>query len=501
MKKLIYLLLLIPFITFTSCKKDSGGSDDNDGITSIDITALQDPVIYGIETFTFRVRGNDNITYTSQCAIFVDGNQIASNTFTPTSAGAFSVYAVKGGLTSPTITITASEIDLAVTSDRSTTFIEMEAFVFTATGSNGVDYTNRSTFYVDDVAIENETYDPEVAGDYDIKAVIGDNTIVSPVLTVTATVGFESLVVSLSNPSIFVTQTETFSAEDNLGRDLSNLATFYVNGTEISSNTYIATTSGDYEVYAIYNAVQSDNTETFNATTANHTTKILVEDYTGTTCVYCPRLAWKLDQAVQNNANIVPIAVHGTYSGTADPYYYENINDMHAAFDVTGAPTGKINRTITWDENESSLTAEQDKLVGLGLAINSTRTGSDLSIDVRVGFDLDYTEELKLVVTLLENGLLHNQANATSYYGGANPIVDFVHNAVLRVAYTDIFGDVIPSGETLSSSTYSTSFNVAIPSAVENMDNLTLVAFVVFGDSKTVINVQKAAVGVNQDFD
>ena len=505
MKKLIYLLLLLPLLTTTSCKKPSSGGEGNSSLTSITITALQDPIIYGLGEFTFRVRGNDNVTYTSSSTIYVDGTAIAGNTFEPTAAGTYEVYAKKDGLTSSPITVTATAIDLVVEATPNPTYVELDPFEFTAMGSNGTNYTTQSTFYVDGTAITGHSYDPTTAGDYEVYAKIGD-IIVSPTITATATIGYASLTVGVNEQTIFVTQTATFTATDNLGRDLSASATFYVDGVAITGNTYPVSADGNYDVYAVYGAVQS-NTDSFTAVNPSYTTKVLVEDYTGTWCGYCPRLWWKLEDAVAQNANIIPAAIHDD-----TPMKYEYADSMESTFGVSGFPTGKYNRINTWDESQTQLNDAQGELVGLGLAINSTRTGNDLEITVKVGFDLTYTNELKLVLYVVENGLLYDQTSyynddsSTPVYQMGNPIPDFEHNNVVRKAFTDVYGDVIPSSETEMGDVYSRTFNVAIPvgtgqSDVHNPDNIHLIAFVVDGSTKEVINVQKADIGVNQDFD
>jgi sRNA-binding regulator protein Hfq len=506
MKKLFYLLLLLPLLTINSCKKDTGddGGDGNE-LNSIAITVLEDNKIVGIESFVFRVRGDDNITYTSQCDIFIDGQEIGNNYYTPTHGGTMDVYAVKGNLTSPTITVTATEIDIEVSSDRETTYIEMEPYEFTVTGSNGNNYTSISTFYVNGTEITGRVFDPEVAGDYEVYAVIGDGAIISPTITLTATVGYEELFVDCVS-GVLVSKDITFSSVDNLGRNLTGVSTFFVNGTEITGNTYTVTAAGNYEVTARYDAIDSGVKE-FDAASPSHTTKVLVEDYTGAWCQYCPRLWWKLEDAVAQNTNIIVTAIHDD-----TPMKYEFADAMESEFDVSGFPTGKYNRINTWDESESQLNNAQAESVGLGLGINSTRTGDNLDVTVKVGFDISYSDELKLVLYVVENGLLYDQVNyydtdpsAPTYQMG-NPIPDFEHNNVVRKAFTDVFGDVIPSAETVLGGIYSRTFNVAIPigtgpSDVHNADNIHLVAFVIDGATKEVINVQKAEINEDKDFD
>lgn len=72
-------------------------------------------------------------------------------------------------------------------------------------------------------------------------------------------------------------------------------------------------------------------------------------------------------------------------------------------------------------------------------------------------------------------------------------------------SYTDIFGDAIPSAEVAEGNIWTRDLNVTLPNNVTNTNNLYIVAFVVGnGDevkTRAALNVQRAKVGTNQDFD
>src|SRR5690606_13035845 len=152
----------------------------------------------------------------------------------------------------------------------------------------------------------------------------------------------------------------------------------------------------------------------------------------------------------------------------------------------------------------------------LGLAIDSSLSGSSLSINVKVGFATDSVPNARLVVYLLEDGLSYNQVNyftgqsATcdpnfDYVNLPNPIPNFPQEHVLLKSYTDIFGDLIPQNHISNGNIWSRDFSVSLPDNVTNSENLSIVAFVLGnGDqvnNRPVLNVQRAKVGANQDFD
>ena len=135
----------------------------------------------------------------------------------------------------------------------------------------------------------------------------------------------------------------------------------------------------------------------------------------------------------------------------------------------------------------------------LGLAINAVLEGNTIDIDVNIKFGKDFSN-IKLVVYILENGLIYDQVNYTSYYGGEHIIHDFEHNHVLRECITPLLGEEIDASQTYLANTYTKSFSVPVPATVENADNIEFVAFVVDADGNA-LNVRKAEPGENQDFE
>jgi len=119
-----------------------------------------------------------------------------------------------------------------------------------------------------------------------------------------------------------------------------------------------------------------------------------------------------------------------------------------------------------------------------------------------VKFDVTTSTSLKLVVFLVEDGLVYSQVNY-GYYGLPNPIPNYVHDGVIRAAATDIFGDEIPVNQQTKGNTWerTLSFNAT----GYNTAKCRVVAFVVFGSTTTnrkgALNVQSVAAGQNKAFD
>lgn len=224
--------------------------------------------------------------------------------------------------------------------------------------------------------------------------------------------------------------------------------------------------------------------------------RVLIEDYTGTWCGWCPRVSYGIDQVLALSIRAVPVAIHN-----GDPMAWGNSGTWPSA--VSSFPTAKLNRTIDWSYPENSNTTQVKRLngnnEGLGLAMNSTITNNSVNLDVKIKFAKDYTG-LKLVVYVLEDNLIYNQTNYTSFYGGGATITNFDHDNVMRhLVSGNIQGDAITE-TTSTGSTITKNFTFNIPSNVSNANNMKFVAFVVDSNGKA-INSRAAIKGENQSFE
>lgn len=346
-------------------------------------------------------------------------------------------------------------------------------------------------------------------------------------------VGDASLDLRLSATSVSVGSPISFQLLSSIEGDVSNSAVFIVNGNQIVGSTFTPTEVNDNnEVYAVYNN-KTSATKTFASTEvipSSYTQKVLLEDYTGTWCGYCPRMATITHYLTEFDSRIVPVAIHCPGAPT-DPWAYEFALDMTnpANYNTQGQPKGKYNRIYDLDQMQGVYPCPKDpnayypqalqflnQQATLGLAINSTLSGTNLNIKVKVGFATESVPDARLVVTLIEEGLTYDQVN---YYAGGGASCDpefdysnmpavipgFKQDHVLLKSYTDIYGDVIPANQISNGTVWTRDFNVSLPANVTNPNNLKIVAFVLGnGDqikNREVINVQSAAVGQNQDFD
>lgn len=388
-------------------------------------------------------------------------------------------------------------------SGNSSTVFAGESVTFTVTNNLGANVTTSSELKIGGTVISNP-YAFSNTGSFEVTATSG---------------GLTSSTTIIVQPIPVPTSITLASTEDSFWYDDSQVSLWVVTnlGNEVTVNSTLTAETGTvtnpvtfanpgtYNVVATYTledgSTLTSNTVVLNAVESTHTTKVMIEDYTGTWCQYCPRLAYAVEQAVEASENIIPVAIHDD-----NEMLFPYANEMESTFGVTGFPQGRVNRTIVWNESTAQPVNLLDNRQKMGLAINSSISGNTITAQVRVHYDLKITSENRIVVYLLEDGLVYPQVNfyngdpSSPYYQLGNPIQNFVHDNTARITFTDIYGDVIPFADAGTGSTFTANYSVTVPASVQNTANLELVAFVVGTDNK-VLNVQKADLGENKDFD
>nr|WP_321226700.1 Omp28-related outer membrane protein [uncultured Psychroserpens sp.] len=396
----------------------------------------------------------------------------------------------------------AAASSITVTSNSTTVFVG-ESVTFTVTNNLGTNVTSSAELKIGNTVISNP-YAFDAAGSFQVTATDGGLT-ASTTINVQAIPVPSAITLSTTNDSFWYDDGQTsLLVVSDLGNEVT-LQSIFTAETGTVTNPVTFANPGTYNVVATYEledgSTLTSNTVVLKAVESTHTTKVMIEDYTGTWCQYCPRLAYGIEQAVEASENIIPVAIHDD-----NDMLFPFANQMESAFGVTGFPSGRINRTIDWNESTAQPMSLLSSRQRMGLAINSSISGNTITAEVRVHYDLKTTSENRIVVYLLEDGLVYPQVNyynadpSSPYYQLGNPIVDFVHDNTARTTFTNVFGDAIPLADSSTDSTFTGNYTLTVPASVQNTANLELVAFVVGPDNK-VLNVQKADLGENKDFD
>jgi len=314
----------------------------------------------------------------------------------------------------------------------------------------------------------------------------------------------QSIAITANLTESYVGDNIIFTVKGDNATVLTTSAIIYVNTSALVSNSFMATNVETLSVYAVY---QLSSTVTLTSPTiqipvqqcVNFNKRVLIEDYTGTWCQYCPRVAYAISQVKLQTNDAVPVAIHRG----SDPYNFAAASSLESMIGLTGYPTGMLNRKAIWSYPETNYISQPVNLTSginprIGLALNTSLSGNTANVEVNVKFGKNFTN-LKLVVYALEDNLIYNQTNSTSFYGGVNPIVNFDYDDVLRgFLTTNILGDDI-TGSTNLNDVYTKSFTYAIPS-VYVASNMHFVAFVVDSNGKA-LNARNAGNAEIQTFE
>lgn len=393
-----------------------------------------------------------------------------------------------GSSTVQSITITAS----------TTTQIVGEPVTFTVVTDTDEDVTASSTISAGNNLIANATYTTSTVGDVEITANYAGKK--ASVTVKFIDVPPSSIVLTANSLSQSTGDETVFTVKTNTGINVTESANIKVNGNALTGSTFTSSTAGNFQVVATYENFTSSEI-TVNYTQAiNFAKRVLIEDYTGTWCGYCPRVSYGIEQVLAQTEYAVPVAIH---RGN-DPYNFAGANVLENLIGLQGYPTAMLNRLTEWKYPEPNnvnqvVALTQGTLPKLGLAMTANVSGGNVNLTVKTKFGKTISGA-KLVVYALENGLIYNQVNYTSYFGGGSTIIGFTHDHVVRAAFTNILGDEIPTSESVYDNVYTKTFSVAVPSNVANVSNMEFVAFIV-GSDKKAINVRKAVSGDNQSFE
>lgn len=291
----------------------------------------------------------------------------------------------------------------------------------------------------------------------------------------------------------------SFNMIDSEGNNITSSTSFIVDNQLINGNTISYDELGNHEVYADYTIdSQIYSTDLIGFNIVEPINKVVVEDYTGTWCGYCPPVAHAIYELKEVYDNIISVGIHNNDELTIDQE-----SDLRSELGISGFPSARLNRTISWLDpyqisDVNSLLSEENHVA---ISINSTLENIELGVDLRIVSNVELVNH-KLVIYLVESNLIYDQSNYFNYvedsyfYNLGNPIENYSHQDVLRKSITNISGNVLDIIQPLND--YKFNFNVQInPDFV--VENLAIVAIVV-DSNNNAINSQLGAVNSFQDF-
>jgi len=265
----------------------------------------------------------------------------------------------------------------------------------------------------------------------------------------------------------------------------------------------------------VFSCEDSDINREFSETPTSFTKKVLLEEFTGSWCGYCPSGA-EILQNLMNSYSVIGVALH-----SSDDMSIAHTSVLESFYPSSGYPSGMVDRInfdgiVGLNRGYWSYITEQQlqKSAICGLAINSEISGDSVNIQIRSAFDTTMTmENYNLNVYIIEDdvqgeGYGYDQRNyynddaESSFYQLGDPIINYKHNQTLRKVLTNTYG--IPF--TTSSSPgieFIDNFKEDITNF--NKNKLSVVAFITYNGAAAtnheVLNAQKCDIDGFQDWD
>ncbi len=397
----------------------------------------------------------------------------------------------------------AGPTSISLTSDKSTLEVG-ETVTFTVIDNEDENVTSQSAILINGNSISGSTFMPLEAGTYEATSTYESLVSYKVYVTATEPVTLTSVIISTSSNAVFIGAQVTFSAtavySNGTTQDKTSESEFFIDDVLISGNEYTSSQEGAVVAKAVFDSMSSSDISIAVVDPSNlpssFSKKAVVEDFTGTWCGYCPRVSYAASLVEEQTDKVFVVGVHN-----GDQMANSFGGALENEYSITGFPTAYIDRANTWTYPEpSNVDQALNAAVGtvdVGLAIESSLTGSILDFKVYQGF-LQNMTGVKLVVFVLEDGILANQSNYTSYYGGASTVTDFEHNGVLRYSATDVMGDPTTSTLGIHEKTFSvdlSSYDVLVP------ENTGILAMLVTQTGRVLLNAQFVAANENKPFD
>uniref|UniRef100_UPI0040574A63 Omp28-related outer membrane protein n=1 Tax=Alistipes sp. TaxID=1872444 RepID=UPI0040574A63 len=359
----------------------------------------------------------------------------------------------------------------------------------------------------------------------------------------------ELSVVQMGGEAVLLLEVDNSFIYDNGGADENGIATFTLtlNGnvvtegytiyegmdTPLDGNTFTSTEQGTYRFWAAYgvdisnvvsvNVVKTpsegpDVPKDNNPSKTNFVRRVLLTQFTGTGCGYCPNMMNALHQLAASDKKDKYIVAAAHLFNESDPAYLTESPSLDSAMGVNSYPNmiADLNKNAKSSASYASLVslvnnAQSRVTVKGGIAVNSEYDASKGVININALVKAKESAEFRIGAWLLEDNIKANQSNY-----GITPVAglsDFnTHHNCVRIAdsknsNSDFSGfslGTIEAGKTaLRKFSFELKSNGTGGKNNWNHDNLRVIVFISTkeGDSWYVNNVVKAPKSGSVDFE
>lgn len=232
--------------------------------------------------------------------------------------------------------------------------------------------------------------------------------------------------------------------------------------------------------------------------------QILIEEFTGHKCGYCPGGDETIELLKDLYCDhIIAVSFHtGTFAvpNFSGQYTYDyrtlEGNTISSHFSPSEYPSAVINRKnfgtsiVQGQANWASSVAEileQDPVIDINIDVSFDLSSRDLNVDIDVVFIEAMDENLMLSLYFVEDSIVSWQKD---YSQDPTDIEFYAHNHVFRDAINGAWGDEILNGQISANEVKSKNFNYTINQEWQ-IKNSSIIAFIYRNNTKEVLQASQ----------
>ncbi len=235
----------------------------------------------------------------------------------------------------------------------------------------------------------------------------------------------------------------------------------------------------------------------------HHVKTVLIEEYTGHTCVNCPTAAVVAHDIKSNyGEQVVLMTIHaGFFAEVESGNYSLDLNsatgtELHSYIGITNNPAATFNRKYIGGSRifessgawEATFIQAQDTVpvLDMQMIINYNEAANRACIHVQTEYLVGLDRNLKLAVYVTEDSIVGYQKNNNSGIGTTPDIANYVFMDVLRTAVNGTWGTDLSTTAIAAGTKTVSSFKLT-PNAAWNDDHCHIIAIVYDADTDEIL--------------
>ncbi|MDR0507932.1 MAG: Omp28-related outer membrane protein [Dysgonamonadaceae bacterium] len=251
-------------------------------------------------------------------------------------------------------------------------------------------------------------------------------------------------------------------------------------------------------------------TERSTVDTESSNKNVVLEEFTGVYCQFCPDGHKRANEIKAANPGRVSIInIHQGVYAVADPDFTTIWGNAIAnQTGLTGYPAGTVNRHAFGNvtalsrgdfKSKSTTILNQASYVNIGLKTALNTVTRELTVDVELYYTKDPSTSNRLNIALVQDSIIASQVGATSWYPEMGSDASYQHNHMLRDLLTGQWGE--PISQTSAGSFVVKRYLYTVPEKVKdtpvNLDKIEIVAFVAEGKQEIITGCSEKVTNIS----